>query len=108
ASDDKEVQQIHTFPDGKTKIVVVYLLGPRDFRDAGLPTVRVDLVGPEPGTRRALIPETFHCGVYPSPNKELVALRYVSWSPAREDRPGDMIWVVNRKGEVVADIEVGR
>jgi hypothetical protein len=108
ASDDKEVQHIHTFPDGKTKIVVVYLLSPRDFRDAGLPTVRVDLVGPEPGMRRALIPETFHCGVYPSPNKELVALRYVSWSPGREDRPRDMIWVVNRKGDVVADIEMRR
>ena len=40
AFDDREVQQLHTFPDGQTRLVVLYLMSYRDFRDAGLPTVK--------------------------------------------------------------------
>jgi hypothetical protein len=107
AFDDKEVQQVHTFPGDKTKLVVVYLLSPRDYRDAGLPTMRVAFMGPEADQRKTLIKETFHCGVYPSPDKKLVALRHVARGPAPGARPRDVIWVVDARGEVVARIEAG-
>jgi hypothetical protein len=106
--DGKEVQQLYTFPDGKTRLAVLYLMSYRDFRDAGLPTVRVDLLGPGEGQRRTLVEKTFHCGVYPSPNKELVALRYSTAGAQSGDRHRDLIRVVNQKGETVAEIDTGK
>jgi hypothetical protein len=108
ALDGKEIQQIYAFAGGKTKLAVLYLVSPRDFHDAGLPTVRVDFIGPEPDRRRTLIQTTPYCGVYPSPNQELVALRYTAEGNKKEDRQRDMILVVNQKGEVVADIDTGK
>jgi len=108
ALDGKEIQQLYTFPGGKTKLAVVYLVSPRDLRQAYLPTVRVDLIGPEPDRRRTLIESTPFCGVYPSPNNELVALRCFTPDPKnKEEHPLDQIMVVNQKGEVVAEINAG-
>ena len=70
--------------------------------------VRVDLIGPEADRRRTLIEMTPYCGVYPSPNNELVALRYMAKGKTQEDCPRDMILVVNAKGETVADFEAGK
>jgi hypothetical protein len=108
AVDGKEVQQVYTFPDGKTKLLVLYLMSYRDFRDAGLPTVRVDVAGPGPGQRRTLVPKAFHCGVYPSPSGELVALRYTAPAAAAAGRPPDTVAVVNATGEVVAEVDAGK
>jgi hypothetical protein len=108
AWDHKEIQHLYAFPDGNAKVAVVYLKSFRDFRDAGLPTVRVDFAGPEPNQRRTLIPETHHCGVYPSPNKELVALRYQARQNDQGDNHQDMILVLNRKGEIITRFETGK
>ena len=70
--------------------------------------VRVDLIGPEADRRRTLIETTPYCGVYPSPNNELVALRYLVKGKTEEDRPRDMILVVNAKGEALADFDAGK
>ena len=106
AWDGKEIQNVYTFPDGKTKVIVVFLKSYRDFRDAGLATVRVDFVSPEAGKSRTLIPETFHCGLYPSPDKKLVALRYVSM-PDRTaaDQYKDAIMVLDQAGNARAAME---
>jgi hypothetical protein len=40
ALDGKEIQQHYAFPGGKIKLAVLYLIGPRDFHDAGLPSAR--------------------------------------------------------------------
>ena len=81
------------FPDGKTKLAVIYLQNPLRFKKLGFQDVRVDLIGPEPDRRRTLIETTQYCGMYPSPNNELVALRYMAKSKKEEDRPRDMISV---------------
>ncbi len=87
-SDGKVIQQLHVFPDGKTKLAVIYLQNPLHFKKLGWQDVRVDLIGPEPDRRRTLIETTACCGVYPSPNNELVALRCMVKSKTEEDRPG--------------------
>ena len=106
--DGKEIQQIYTFPNGKTKIAVIYLKNERNFKKAFMPEMRVDLIGPEADRQRTLIEMTPYCGVYPSPNNELVALRYMAKGKTEEDPPRDMILVVNSKGEAVADFDAGK
>lgn len=101
----REIQELYTFPDGKTKVAVLYLKSYRDFRDAGLPTVTVELLGPDLGQRRTLIPETAHCGLFPAPNKAQVALRYFLTHERDKEKIRSMILVVNQQGETVTEIE---
>jgi hypothetical protein len=110
ALDGKEIQQIYTFPNGKTKLAVIYLQHPRYFKKAGVPELRVDLIGPEAGRQRTLIETTAYCGVYPSPNNELVALRCCTGNPDKKEEGGalDQIMVVNQKGDVVAEINASK
>jgi hypothetical protein len=108
AFDGKEIQQLYAFPDGKTKIVVQYLVSWRDFRDAGLATVRVLFVGPRPNQRRALVEEAYHCGVYPSPDKKLVALRYYPVTTRDSRLLQDRILIVDAEAEMVAEIDTAR
>ncbi len=103
ALDGKEIQQICTFSNGKTKLAVICLENAQYSKK-----MRVDLIGPEADRRRTLIEMTPYCGVYPSPNNELVALRYMAKGKTQEDCPRDMILVVNAKGETVADFEAGK
>ena len=110
ALEGKEIQQICTFSNGKTKLAVIYLQHPRYFKKAGVPELRVDLIGPEAGRQRTLIEMTPYCGVYPSPNHELVALRCLTGDPNKkeEERALDQIMVVNQKGDVVVEINANK
>jgi hypothetical protein len=108
AWDGREIQEQYVFPGGKVRVVVLYKKSWRDFKDAGLPTVSVEWFGPD-GQRRILVPETFHCALYPSPNKERVALRYFTEGPeADRDKAQSFIKVVDAKGDFVAEINSGR
>jgi hypothetical protein len=104
--DGKEIYQEFTFPGGKTRIVVVYVIGPRDFRDAGLPVVRVDLLGPGANERRTLVHRTSFAAVFPAPNRELAALRYYTETGADKKKHVERIAVVNAKGEVAAQFDL--
>lgn len=108
AFDGKEIQQVYAFPDGNTKIVVQYLVSWRDFQDAGLATVRVLLVGPRPNQRHVLVEEAYHCGVYPSPDKKLVALRYYPVTTRDSKLLQDRILIVDAEAEMVAEIDTAR
>jgi hypothetical protein len=103
ALDGKDIQNQHTFPDGRTRIAVVFLTEHRGISSGGLPpSVRVDLIGPAAGQRRILVAATPHCGIYPSPNKELVVLRY-GIEDKEKEKYQDKMMLVNAKGEVVAE-----
>lgn len=94
----KEVLQHYQFPNSKTSIVVLFKASYRDFNDAGIQTCYVDLLGPQPNQRKTIISNTFHCGIYPSPNQEHAALRYIN------DKGAEFIMIINKNGETVAEI----
>jgi hypothetical protein len=54
------------------------------------------------------VEKTFHCGVYPSPDKKLVALRYYPDSYGKSEFVQERILVVSAEAEVVAEIDTAR
>jgi len=96
----KEVLQQYQFPASKITIAVLFKQSIRDFNDAGVQTCFVELIGPEPNERKTLISATAHCGIAPSPNQEYAALRYT------DDKAGEMIMIINTKGETVSKFSV--
>ncbi len=106
AFEGKEIQEPHTFPGGRSKVVVVRRVSMRDFGDAGLPSVRALWLGPASNQQRILVDETAHCGLFPSPNRQRLALRYMVKNPGGGP-PRDRILIVNGEGEEVAKLGAG-
>jgi len=96
-----EVLQNYQFPNSRIRIVVLFKHSIRDFNDAGLQTCYVELHGPGPDQWKTLTPIISHCVIIPSPNQEFAALRYI-------DDKAEKIMILNKKGETIDLIEVGK